>query len=126
DRSEGAPLDKLHGQEGPTIGEGADLMDCRNAGVLQLAGDTCLAEEALGGRRGGRETIGQQLYGDVAVEGGIARAIDDAHAAVADLVEQFVALRAGWRSARLDGGGPERSGGGWQGFGHGVHFGTIT
>ena len=70
-------------------------MHGRDAGVLQLAGDPRLAEEALGGYRIGRVALGQQLDGDIAIEGGVAGAIDDAHAAVADLVEQFVARRAG-------------------------------
>ena len=63
--------------------------------MLQLAGDTRLAEEALGGRRVCGEMIGQQLDGDVAVQGPVAGAVDDAHAAVADLVDQLVAGQAG-------------------------------
>ena len=62
-------------------------MDGRNAWMLQLPGDARLAEEALGGRRVCRVTFGQQLDGDIAIEGSVAGAIDDAHAAVADLVK---------------------------------------
>ena len=62
-----------------------------DAGVLQLSGDACLAEEALGKDRIGRVTIGQQLDGDIALKGDIAGAIDDAHAALPDLVDQLVA-----------------------------------
>ena len=86
DRLERAPLDELHRQERPAIGEGADLVHGRDAGVLQLAGDPCLAEEALGRYRIGRVALGEQLDGDIAIEGGVAGAVDDAHAAVADLV----------------------------------------
>src|SRR6516162_6112868 len=46
------------------VGEGADLVDGRDAGVLQLAGDPRFAEEALGGRRVGRVAFGQQLDRD--------------------------------------------------------------
>src|SRR5262249_34333079 len=60
---EGAPPDELHGQEGPAIGESAHLMHGGDAGMLQLAGDPRLAEEALGGRRVGRVTLRQQLDG---------------------------------------------------------------
>ena len=116
---EGAPLDELHGQERPAIGEGADLVDGRNAGMLQLAGDARLAEEALGGWRIGRVALGQQLDGDVAIEGDVAGAVDDAHAAVADLVKQLVARRAERRDGRL---GAGRSGRVCQVFGHGIPF----
>ena len=45
DGFESAALDELHGQERPAIGEGADLVDRRDARMLQLAGDPRLAEE---------------------------------------------------------------------------------
>jgi hypothetical protein len=99
DRFERAPLDELHRQEGPAIGEGADLVHDGDAGVLQLAGDPRLAEEALGRERIGWVALGQQLDGDVPVEGGIAGTIDDSHAAVADLIAQFEPRRAGGRDA---------------------------
>jgi hypothetical protein len=53
-------------------------------GVLQLAGDACLAEEALSGRRICRVTISQQLDGNVAIKSGIAGSVDDAHVARSD------------------------------------------
>jgi hypothetical protein len=56
DGFEGASLDELHGQEGPAIGKGSNLMYGRDAGVLQLAGDPTLARESLGGRRASRIT----------------------------------------------------------------------
>jgi hypothetical protein len=92
---EGAPLDQLHGQERPAVRQHADLVHGGDAGVLQLAGDAGLVAEALGGRRIGRVFRGQHLDGDVAVEGGVAGAVDHAHAAAADLVEQLIAGRAG-------------------------------
>jgi hypothetical protein len=48
---------------------------------------------------------------DIAIEGGIASAIDEAHAAVADLYDQLVARRPGGRGGRFRGGGLYRSGG---------------
>src|SRR5262245_27738037 len=101
-------------------------MDGGNAWMLQLAGDPRLTEEALGGRRVGRVAIGQQLDGHIAIESGIAGAVDDAHAAAADLVAQLVARRTGARSARLDDGDPARSRGLCQVFGHGVAFPSIS
>ena len=87
DRVEGVSLDELHRQEGPAIGESADLVDRRDAGVLQLASDPRLTEEALGRYRIGCVSLGQQLDGDVAIQGGVAGAIDNAHAPVANLLE---------------------------------------
>ena len=49
DGFECAPLDELHGQERPAIGEGADLMHGRDARVLQLASDPRLTEERWAG-----------------------------------------------------------------------------
>ena len=77
-------------------------------------------------RRAGGESsgvaLGQQLDGDVAVEGGVAGAVDNAHAAVADRLDQLVARRTGGRSARLDDGRRGRRGGACQVFGHGIPF----
>lgn len=67
-------------------------------------------QESLDGRLAGRETIGQQLDGDIAVEGSSAGTVSDARAAAAELVDQLVARRAGRRIARLGGSVPERSG----------------
>ena len=47
------PLDELHRQERPAVGQGADLVDRRDAGVLELAGDPRLVEEPAGGERVG-------------------------------------------------------------------------
>ena len=55
---QGAALDQLHGQERPAVGQGADLVDRRDAGVLELAGDPGLVEEPAGGGRVGREPAG--------------------------------------------------------------------
>ena len=45
---EGLALDELHRQERPAVGQRADLVDRRDAGVLQLAGDPGLVEEPAG------------------------------------------------------------------------------
>jgi hypothetical protein len=107
DDFQGAPLDELHGQEGPAIGESTDLVHRRDTKVLQLPRNPRPAEESLGGQRIDCVVLGQQLDGDLAVEGSVAGAVDYAHAAAVDLVNQFqfVARLAGRRSARLDDGG---------------------
>ena len=45
DRVEGAALDQLHGQEGAAVGQRAEVVDRRDAGVLELAGDPRLVDE---------------------------------------------------------------------------------
>ena len=91
-------------------------------GCCNWPGDPCLAEEALGRYRIGRVALGEQLDGDIAIEGGVAGAVDDAHAAAADLVLQFVARRAERGDGRLGGDVPGKSRGVDQVFGHGSSF----
>src|SRR5687767_6232212 len=59
------PLDELHGQEGPAVGQGAEVVYGRDAGVLQLAGDLRLDDEAGGGGgvhgRAGPEELDRDL-----------------------------------------------------------------
>ena len=88
DRLERASLDELHRQEGPAIGQGANLVHGRDSRVLQLTSDPCLTEEALGRYRIGRVALGEQLDGDIAIEGNIAGAIHNTHAPVANLVKE--------------------------------------
>ena len=44
-RGQGAALDQLHGEVGPAVGEGAQLVDRDDAGVLELAADLGLLDE---------------------------------------------------------------------------------
>jgi hypothetical protein len=90
--------------------------------MLQLPGDPRLTDEALCGRRVGRVTLGEQLDGHVEIEGDIAGAVDNPHAALADFVDQFVARWADGRDARLGGGSPMRPSSLCQVFGHGTPF----
>ena len=45
DLGEGAALDQLHGEVGPAVGEGAQLVDRDDPRVLELAGDLRLLDE---------------------------------------------------------------------------------
>ena len=68
-----------------------------------------LAREAGAGLGGGGEVRVEQLHRDLAVERGVAAAVDDGHAAAPDLLEQLVSpehpdhrrvlARARWRRA---------------------------
>ena len=59
-------------------------------GWLQRAGDARLAQEALRERRVGRVERAELLERDVAVEVGLARQVDDGHAAAAELLQDLV------------------------------------
>ena len=59
-------------------------------GMLEARGGDGLGAKALEHRRSGKLAKQQHLDGDDAVEADLAGAVDDAHAAAGDLVEQFV------------------------------------
>src|SRR5262245_53717679 len=87
---QGAALDQLHGEEGAAVGQGTQVVNRRDARVLQLGGDAGLVGEPAGDGRVGRVAVLEQLDGHVPVEGEVAGLVDDADAAAADLAEQFV------------------------------------
>jgi hypothetical protein len=89
------PLDELHGQKRPAVGEGRHAVDGRDAGVLQLRGDACFFDEARRRRRSDGITGLQDLDGDLAVQLEVAGAADVAHAAAADAFAQLVARHDG-------------------------------
>ena len=70
-RVEGPPLDQLHGQERPAVGQGAEVVDRRDAGVLELAGDPGLVDEPTRQQRPGGEPLLQDLDGHLAAEGAV-------------------------------------------------------
>ncbi len=92
---EGLPLDELHGQEGPAIGQGAEVVDWRDRRVLQLAGDARFAGKAERGLGQRAEFLVQHLHRDFSAENGIGGAVNDAHAATFDLLAEDVALGGG-------------------------------
>ena len=87
-------LDQLHREEGPEVGEGAQLVDRHDAGVLELAADLGLLDEAADHVGVVAEVVAQHLEGDVAAEVGVAALEDGAHAAAGDLAVDAVADRA--------------------------------
>ena len=97
---EGVALDELHRQERPAVGEFADPVNGRDAGVLELAGDLRFVDEphCRAGPRG--VPLGQDLDGHLAVQGHVPGAVNHPHAAAADLVEQLVPGRRDGGSAR--------------------------
>jgi hypothetical protein len=90
---QGVALDQLHGEEGPAVGEGAQLVDGDDAGVLELAADLGLLDEAADHLGILAEVVAEDLQGDVAAEVGVAALEDRAHAALGDLAVDAVADR---------------------------------
>ena len=91
---QGVALDQLHGEEGPEVGEGAQLVDRHDAGVLELAADLGLLDEPADHAGVVAEVVAQHLERDVAAEVGVAALEDGAHAAAGDLAIDAVADRA--------------------------------
>jgi hypothetical protein len=104
---EGAATDQFHGVAGLAIGELTEVMHGHDAGVLQRAGQSCLAEETLYSASIAAQLNSQDLDGQITLEGVIATAIDLAHAADADPLEEHTAgcvqrlCRFGVRRERL-------------------------
>jgi hypothetical protein len=92
---EGAALDELHGQERPAVGEGADLVDGRDAGVLQLPRDLRLLPEAPLVVRVAPELLAQHLDGQGPAQVGVPGTPHGAHAAPGNLRLDQVAPRPG-------------------------------
>jgi hypothetical protein len=68
--------------------------------MLQLAGDAGFIEEAAGRPGPFVEPLPQHLDRHLAVQDDVGGAVDDAHAATGDLVEQRVAPGGGRRTRR--------------------------
>src|SRR5262245_36587671 len=100
-RGERAALHELHREIGPLVREQAELVDGHDAGMLELAADLRLLDEAFQQLRFFRELLAQNLHRDVAAEVAVAALQDDSHAAARDLAEELVAAATLWQSARF-------------------------
>ncbi len=85
---EGLALDQLHGEVGATVGEGAQLVDRDDAGVLELAADLRLLDEAADEGGVVPVLLQEDLDGEVASEVLVSALEHGAHAAAGDLAEQ--------------------------------------
>jgi hypothetical protein len=106
--AQGPALDELHGEEELVL-DLADLVDAADVGMAEGRGRLGLADEAGPDGRVRVGRLGQELEGDLAVEGGVLGQIDLAHAALAELAEDGVF--AGDRPARSPLRGRGRRGG---------------
>ena len=103
---QGAALDQLHREIRATIGEGAELVDRHDAGMLQLAGDPGLLDEASDEAGVVAVLVEEDLDGDVAADVAVAALEDGAHAAAADLAEELEAGDGFGGRGHLAGAGP--------------------
>ena len=69
---QGPALDQLHGEEGPAVGEGAQLVDRHDAGVLELAADLRLLDEPAEDLGVVAVLLQEDLDGQVAAQVGVA------------------------------------------------------
>jgi hypothetical protein len=97
------PLDELHGHEQASVGEGAEVVDGGDRGVLELGRDAGLVGEPPGGRGRRAELVLEDLDGHLAAEDGVSGTVDDAHPAAGDLGEELVP--AAGRRQRVRAGG---------------------
>jgi hypothetical protein len=78
----------------------AHLKDRENVGMAQSGGGFGLDLEALQSIRFGGDKLGENFDGDVAIQPGIAGAVDLAHTAGAERCENFILAKLGARDQR--------------------------
>lgn len=83
-----ASFDQFHRQVRAAVGHCADLMNGRNAGMLQLTGNACFVRESLRDGQTGMKAVTQNLDRHLAPDDVIARAVNDSHAAATDFGQQ--------------------------------------
>ncbi len=101
----GSALHQLHREIGPAVGEGAQLVDRHNAGMLELAADLGLLHEPAHQLGLVLVALEQDLHRQVAAQVGVASLEHGPHAAAGDLAEELVPVAALLRRGHLVGGG---------------------
>ena len=99
-RGQGPPLDQLHGEVRPAVGEGPQLVDRHDPRVLQLAADLRLLDEPAHDLGVALVRLQQHLDGQVAAQVDVAALEDRPHAAAGDLALELVPARAPPRASR--------------------------
>jgi hypothetical protein len=90
ERRQRLPLDQLHREVRPLVGHQAELVHGHDAGVLQLAADLRLLDEALHDLGALGQLAVEHLHRHVAAEVRVVALEDHAHAAARDLAQQLV------------------------------------
>jgi hypothetical protein len=91
ERGQGLPLDQLHGEVGPPVGELSQLVDRHHARVLQLAANLRFLDEAADDFGPVLVFVLEHLDSQVAAEVRVAPPQHRPHAAAADLAQELVA-----------------------------------
>src|SRR5205085_4209455 len=91
----GFSLDQFHGEKGPAVGQGAEVVDRGNRRVLQLGDDVGLVEEAAAHVVVVAVAGVDGLESDLALEADLVGAVYHAHAALAQFFQHLVAGDAG-------------------------------
>ncbi len=99
ERAERRPLREVHGDVGAALVL-AEVVDADDRGVVELGGGLGLAEEAPARHVVLEVPREEDLERERPVELGVARAVDDAHAAARDLLEEHVAPERSERGRR--------------------------
>ena len=81
----------------------ADFVDRHDAGMIELRGGLGFGFEAIAVGLGRELAAQNHLHRDFAAQTRLHRAIDDAHAAAAELLEQFVIAKAGGQLQKIAG-----------------------
>jgi len=88
-----------HGDEGLAVGGFVDIENDADVGVVERGSGLGLADEAVALLFAQAQPGGEELESDGAVEPDVARAVDHAHAAAAQLVKDFVVGNCGHGAA---------------------------
>ena len=86
-------MDELHGEKRPEVGKSPEFVHRHDSGVLELAGDLGLFDEAPDELGLFAVRFEQDLERQLSAEVGVASAQDGPHAAAGDLAEELVAIR---------------------------------
>ena len=87
-----SPLHQLHAEEGHVL-HAADLIDWHDAGVVELRGGLCLAQESAQLDGAQPEPEADHLHCDDPVQAGLAGAPHDTHTTDRDRLEQLVVAK---------------------------------
>jgi hypothetical protein len=101
DGFEGFALHPLHGEVVVAVGSDARVVGRGDGGMVELAGDPHLVEEAAEEPGVALAVAEGDLHGYVSFEGGVLHTEDPGHAPAADLADDFVVPRRGFFAAVL-------------------------
>ncbi len=100
ERRQGLALHQLHGEEWPVVCQRAQIIHRHDSGVLKLAADLGLLDEAVDQVGAVAMLIEQDLEGEVAAQVRVAAPQHQAHPAAGDFAQELIATGPGVGAAR--------------------------